>query len=929
MTLNKDQIRFRASAFASNWATAFSEQSDRQSFWDAFYGVFDLSRRHVAVYEQAARRASTGRHGWIDMLHPGEMAVEHKSRGEDLDAAMNQLEDYLVSLREVDRPWLLVACDFARFKWKNLETDEAGEFALADFVDNLDLFWWLGGGDTPMEAGLPEVDVNLYATQLLADLHDELKLAGYPAHDMREWLTRILFCLFADDTEVWERKIFETFIEANTKDDGSDLGSQINHVFQILDTPKAERSPNLTAEQMAFEYVNGDLFENRLAIPSCNEAIRDALRRACRYNWGKVSPAIFGSLFQNVMEPAERRQLGAHYTTEENILRTIRPLFLDELEAELDRSTTRPSLDRLHDKVAGLTFFDPACGCGNFLVIAYREMRRLELQILRKRAEVGRTRQRQEALQLEASLDFLCRVTVDQFYGIEIEEFPALIARTALYLTDHLANRQVSAEFGQHFVRFPIPASPHVAIGNALRMAWDEVLPRSEADYVFGNPPFVGMAWLDSEQDADNALVFSQVRAEGLRSGRLDYVAGWYAKALEYAEGAAPRFAFVSTNSITQGEQARSLGPLLDRYNHEIDFAHRTFQWTSEAKGKATVQVVIIGFSAVNTQASKRLFEYPDPRGEPIELTPSSINWYLTAGPKIYPRKHRTPLVDGVPSATKGSQPTDGGNLIVKASEYSDVASDAVAAKYLRRLIGAKEMLDGTERWCLWLVDADPIDVRSSLTIRRRLELVAAMRAKSPTASVREQAATPGVFTQIRQPESAYLCIPRHSSENRSVVPMQMMDAEDIAHDSTLAIDGCPRWLFGILQSSMFMAWVGTICGRLESRFRIDPDLGIHAFPLVPPQGADVAAIERAIDEVVSVRARFSGASLGDLYDVLAMPADLAKAHRDLDRAVDRSFGFRRKTPTDADRLAFLLERYEQLSAPLIATPKKKRRRHS
>lgn len=912
--MDRAAIQRRARDFAIDWADAESEQSDRQPFWDAFYTVFGLSRRHVAVYEEAARRTSTGGGGWIDLLQPGEMAVEHKSRGENLDAAMRQLEDYLGHLKATDMPWLLVACDFERFCWKNLETGESGEFALIDLEDNLDLFWWLAGGDTPKEAGLPEIDVNFQATELLAELHDELKASGYPDHDMREWLTRILFCLFADDTDVWERKLFETFIESRTAADGSDLGPQINYVFQILNTPVELRSPALDEHLAALSYINGDLFEQPLSVPSCSEAVRDALRRASRYNWGKVSPAIFGSLFQNVMTPAERRELGAHYTTEENILKTIRPLFLDDLESELDRAKSLPSLQKFHDQLADLTYFDPACGCGNFLVVAYREIRRLETETLRRIAErqagrsTGKPGTKHRAGQRVTSLEFLCRVKVNQFYGIEIEEFPALIARTALYLADHLANREVSAEFGEHYVRFPIPASPNITIGNALRTDWNEVLPSHRAHYVFGNPPFIGISLRSEEQTKDLQHVWGDDY-----HGTLDYVTGWYRVAANYLQEDHQAFAFVSTNSIVQGEQVAPFWKPIRDAGFTIAFAHQTFAWTSEARGSAHVHVVILGIcrSAAAPQP-RRLFLYPGTNEEAIETNPSTLNAYLVPGPDGFVEPRSTPLATVLPPVRYGNKPTDGGNFIVTPDTLDEVEADPIARRYLRRFPGAKELLHNLDRWCLWLVDAPPEDIRSSPVLRRRVQGVREFRAKSKAASTREAASTPTLFRQIAQPKGRFLCLPQHVSELRAYYPVLSYEPDVVASNANFIADDVDGLAFAFLSSSMFVAWFKLAGGRIKSDLRFNKLLVYNTFPAPELTEERRKSIFEAAAEVLDTRARFPNSSLADLYDPDAMPPELARAHAVLDRVIDKSFAPRRRKPFDglASRQEYLFARY-------------------
>ena len=686
-------------------------------------------------------------------------------------------------------------------------------------------------------------------------------------------------------------------------------------LFEVLNTPHERRARTLDDDLAAFTYIDGDLFANVLPIPACNESVRDALLEACRFDWGVISPAIFGSMFQNVMQPRERRQLGAHYTTEQNILRTIRPLFLNDLQAELTSANSRPTIERFLDKLATLRFMDPACGCGNFLVIAYREIRHLETAALRK-LMAHRRRTGMRAI----DLGLLFKVNVSQFFGIEILEFPARIARTALYLADHIANRDVSSEFGELFVRFPIPASPHIEIANAIRIDWNTLLPSGEADYVFGNPPFVGMSHMNEEQDEDNAIAFSRPGLQVERSGRLDYVASWYAKAVEYGTSRRIRFAFVSTNSIVQGEQARSLGPFLVRHGFVIDFAHRTFAWKSEARGKAHVHVVIIGFSFGGQATQRWLFEYPDINGEPVPMRARRINFYLTDAPDVAIRKRNRPFIR-LPVPVEGNRPEDGGYLLATSEEAEEIRNtDAIAAKYLRRLIAAREMLNGGTRWCFWLVDADPHDLRISPTLQDRLAKVRSVRIKAKDNTKSEArkrrldalAATPGLFTAIRQPMSEWLCIPAHSSENRRIVPMAMFGPKDIAHNSTLILARPPRWLFGVLQSAMFTVWVRALGGRLKSDLRIEADLVYNSFPFPDEIANHASDIESAISGVLEVRARYPNSSLADIYDLLSMPAALVAAHDELDRAVDRAFAPRRRNMTDIDRLAFLFERYEE-----------------
>jgi len=595
----------------------------------------------------------------------------------------------------------------------------------------------------------------------------------------------------------------------------------------------------------------------------------------------------------------------------------IEPLFLDELRARLDAAGSVQALRRLRDDLSHLTFFDPACGCGNFLIVAYRELRRLELELLRKLREL----EGGEA-QLTTDLDKHRSIAVDQFYGIDVEEFPVRIAQVAMYLVDHLANLKLDEEFGMWFPSFPITSSAHIELGNALRMDWNELLPAEECSYLFGNPPFHGMAWMTAEQQEDNRLVFADAHAKGLRTGRLDYVACWYAKALKYLAASDARAAFVSTNSMTQGEQARTMEPLLTRHGFEIDFAHQTFPWTSEARGKAQVHVVIIGFSKAGRPKTRVLYEYPDGKGEPIARLTDHINFYLQ-GHATAPAKRYAPLLDGLTNASKGSQPTDGGHLIVEPADYDEVAADPIAAKYLRPFRQSTEMLYGRPRWCLWLVDAPPSDLRASALLRRRLIAVAESRSASKTKSVQSQVKTPSLFTQIRQPATRYLALPEVSSERRDYIPGRYYEPEVIAGNKLILWPDAPVWLFGYLQSRAFMTWVQAFSGRLESRFQIAPSTVYFTFPFIRPTGAALARVEQAAQAVLDARETHVGESLADLYDPLAMPPDLRKAHDRLDAVIDSLYRLRK--PTSAERFSRLGAEYAALATPLETIPTRRR----
>lgn len=909
---SKANIRAAAVQFAHNWREARSEQAERQSFWNAFFQIFGVDRRQVAAFERLAERASTGNRGWIDMLNPGQMAVEHKSAGEDLDDAMGQLIDYLPSLTKAEMPWLLVVCDFQRFKWENLDTGEQGQFSLSELPEHLDLFWWIGGYNRPHQQFGSDEEANLAATQLLANVHDQLAEHGYPAEDLREWMTRVLFVLFADDSGVWDRAAFHTYIALHTKPDGSDLGQTIALIFEVLNTPPDRRQKNLDEDLAALTYVNGDIFAKRLAIPICDKDTRDALLWASVFNWSVISPAIFGSLFQNVMEPAERRQLGAHYTTEENILRTIRPLFLDALEADLRAAKTKPALRRFVDRLGEIHMLDPACGCGNFLVIAYRELRRLETEALRRLRQ--RDRKDQHQLQTDVTLDL--RVTVDQFSGIELEEFPAKIARTALYLADHVANRELSAEFGQHVLRFPIPASPHIEIGNALEMDWNDVLPADRCDFVLGNPPFGGHTTRTKKQSDELRSVWGSGYAKWL-----DYVTGWYRKGVDYDSNRRIKFGYVSTNSISQGEQvARLWQPLLDS-GYQIDWAHQTIAWTSEARGKANVHVVIVGFSHDGGNAP-RLFTYSTPTSPAVEVAAKNISPYLVVGPDVAVAGRTEPVSSAMPEAKYGSLPSDGGGLVVKPDAYP--RGDAVAVKYLRPYYGSNELVKGLERWVIWMPDGpEPGDLRRSDFLRSRLEDVRRSRLESRNPDTQALAEQPYKWFHNAQPTTNYIGIPAQVSETRRWYTVAHLTPDVIASNTLYTAEDPTGFLFAVLSSTMFVTWCGAIGGRLESRYRYAKSIVHNTFPLPDDfSKGDRAAIVQGGKKLLAARAKHPGVSLADLYEPLATPPDVVKAHEAIDKAVDRLFDSRKRKWDHDSRMEHMLDRYvKAISAGRLAPP--------
>lgn len=961
MPLSWNEIKSRALAFSKEWETESSEDAEAKSFWDDFFNVFGVSRRRVATFETAVRKGDN-KQGFIDLLWKGVILVEHKSRGKDLDRAFQQAKDYFPGLKEHELPRFILVSDFARFRLHDLESGETHGFNLSELSQHVHLFGFVAGYQK--RTYKDEDPVNIEAAERMGRLHDRLEEAGYTGHALEVYLVRLLFCLFAEDTGIFERTQFQDLVDNHTKPDGSDLALHLAQLFQVLNTPPEKRLKTLDETLAAFPYVNGKLFEETLPLAAFDSKMRDILLLACALDWSKISPAIFGSMFQAVMNPKERRNLGAHYTSEKNIQKVIKPLFLDDLYSEFEKAKgNRNRLNELHRKIASLHFLDPACGCGNFLIISYRELRTLELLILRELNKGG---------QGFLNVRDLVQVDVDQFAGIEYDEFPARIAEVAMWLIDHQMNLKVSDEFGQYFVRLPLSKAAKIVHGNALRLDWrtllrptgydvhaDEVnifqanesaahyqtvnvftqkvnlftaensaAPAAKAnggggfDYILGNPPFIGKQMQNEQQKADMDLVFNGVQGAGV----LDYVAAWYMKAAQYIQNTRTKVAFVSTNSISQGEQVGVLwGVLFNFYKVKIHFAHRTFSWSNEAKGNAAVHCVIVGFAAFDT-ADKRIFDYQEIKGEPTERRAKNINPYLVEGSETVVLSRSKPICN-VPEMFKGSQPTDGGNLILTEPEKVDfLQKEPSAAKFLRPFIGSDEFINGNYRWCLWLKNADSADLRKMPLVSERIDAVRKMRLASPKVATQKWAQFPTLFTEERQPDTDYLLIPSVSSENRKYIPIGYLDRTIVVSNLAFALPNASLFLFGVVSSEMHMAWVKYTCGRLKSDFRYSNTLVYNNYPFpLAPTDAQKKKVEEAAQAVLDTRANHPGSSLADLYDPVTMPPDLVRAHTALDKAVDLCYR-PQPFPNELSRIEFLFGLYEQITAPMFgkaAAPKR------
>jgi hypothetical protein len=938
MPLSWNEIKSRALSFSREWADAANEDSEAKPFWIAFFEIFGITNKRVATFEHAVKKFG-GDQGYVDLFWPGVLLVEQKSRGKNLERAFNQALDYFPGIKERDLPRHIVVCDFARFRLYDLETGDTREFALKDLHKHIRHFGFIAGYET--QEIKPQNPVNIQAAERMGRLHDALKAAGFEGHALEVLLVRLLFCLFADDTGIFQpAQALRTYIEERTREDGSDLGPLLAQLFQVLNTPEGRRGKVLDDQLAAFPYVNGKLFEEAIPIADFDSAMREALLDACALDWAAISPAIFGALFQSIMDRQARRNLGAHYTSEENILKLIKPLFLDALWAEFDKvKRHRNKLFEFHQKLRGLTFFDPACGCGNFLVIAYRELRLLELEILR--ASLALEREFKQSL---VDIFQLLSIDVDQFHGIEIEEFPAQIAQVALWLVDHQMNLKVSEEFGMYFARIPLKTSPKIVHGNALTLDWNSVLPAERASYVMGNPPFIGAKFMDDAQRGDARAVFAGIDNAGL----LDFVAAWYVKAARYMSASSRdpqgrgdpdaggwiasamprnddiRAAFVSTNSITQGEQVGALWGWLLNQGVKIHFAHRTFSWSNEARGKAAVHCVIVGFG-LGEVAQKTIFEYADIKGEPHALPATNINPYLVDAPDVVLENRRTPICP-VPGIGIGNKPIDGGHYLFTDDEKTEfLRREPQAEKWFRRWLGADEFINGYQRWCLWLGNCPPGELRRMPEAMKRVEAVRQFRLASKSPPTQKLADTPTRFHVENMPESTYLLIPEVSSERRDYIPIGFMHPDTLSSNLVKIVPDATFYHFGVLTSTLHMAWVRSVCGRLKSDYRYSAGIVYNNFPW-PDAPADKTrqAIEAAAQVVLDVRAQFPGATLADLYDPLTMPPALLRAHQKLDAAVDKAYG---KTgfKSDAERVAFLFQRYQALTSLLPHAVVKKR----
>jgi len=899
--ISLSEIRNRALKFQNEWAGTTYERGEAQSFWNDFFQIFDVSRRRVATFEEPIKKLG-GSQGFIDLFWKGQLLVEHKSFGKDLRKAKTQALDYFPNMPERDLPKFILVCDFQNFELYDLDENVEYHFTLDELHKNIEIFAFIAGYQK--KTYKEEEPTNRAAAELMGKLHDKLLENGYEGHELELYLTRLLFCMFAEDTGIFPKNGFREFIDTYTDEDGRNLGSQIGYLFQIFDTPNDKRPKNLDESFAQFPYVNGQVFSEQIRLAAFDRSMREMLLDACAFDWSVISPAIFGSMFQASMDATKRGELGAHFTSEKNILKAIKPLFLDELWEEFGRIKNNPKqLQVFHAKISNLKFLDPACGSGNFLVIAYRELKLVEFEVLK-------------VLKILTQL-----VHIDQFYGFEIEELPSRITQMAMLLIDHQMNLQFAQMFGEPHFNIPIKESANIFNVNALRCDWKELLNGTTIDYIIGNPPFLGSKLQSKEQKEDMTLVFNGVKNAGV----LDFVSAWYIKAAQYIQGTNTKVALVSTNSITQGEQVGILWQeLFSRYQVKIHFAHRTFKWSNDAKRNAAVYCIIIGF-ATHDRKIKQLFEYETITSEPHEILVQNINPYLISASDMVITS-RTKPINKVNLVFKGNQPTEGGFLLLTDEEKNELCK-----KYndifeiIKEVVSGREYLNNIKRWCFWLVDVNPEKIKKYPELMSRIDEVRKMRLESTFAPTRELAKYPTLFRDTQNPDS-FIVIPATTSENRRYIPFGFFDKNYIPLNSVYIIPNGDLFLFGVISSLIHMDWVRYVAGRLKSDYRYSKDIVYNNFPF-PQDISDKQReqIETLAQAVLDARAEFPDSSLADLYNPLTMPPKLLKAHEALDKAVDKLYrkeGFK----SDTERVAHLFELNRALTSLIVEEkPKKKK----
>jgi hypothetical protein len=873
--------RNAAAAFADKWKSYTDEKQHARGFWSDFFralcGVDDEEIAGIE-YEKRVKSTISGNQEYIDVYWKNVALIEHKSAGENLDKAELQARGYWLSLPPGYRPKTIIISDFLNFRLIDVALNRTHDFPLSKLPENIHRFEAIISGNRT-RISEEEITVDQVAAKLMANLYLELEDHGFEGHETSIFLIRILFLLFGDDTGMWAKNTFLKLV-MGTKEDGTDVGTKFDTLFEVLNSPEDKRPKGLGEEFKPFPYVNGGIFKEKISIIDFNKKMRVALVEVANYDWTTINPTIFGSLFQLIKNKEARRELGEHYTSEENINKIVYPLFLDELQERLAAAwDNKKELKKLRQDLAKIKIFDPACGCGNFLVVSYRHLRQLELELI---VRLNNLEGSQDSIQLDGSMGL--SINLNQFYGIEIEEWPAQVAQMALYLTDHQENKKLERVTGESPNRFPIKNSAMIVNENSLVVDWSSIIDLDENSFILGNPPFGGSTWQSKAQKTETSVVWDGMTGSGL----LDYVTNWFAKSAKAINKTNCSAAFVSTSSIAQGTHPALMWPTLTNLGVEISFAHQSFNWTNEASGQAAVHCVIIGLSRVGRTSSKSLWRYSGKNQVPTIEIAENINGYLLAAPNVLIVSRKKPLSKNMRIMDNGSKPTDDGFLSNISNEEANLIreTDAIAAKYLRRILGARELIHNESRNCLWLVDADPKDIRASKVLSARIAGVKHFREASTDKQTKRDSIRSNEFQAIRQPKEKFLAIPRITSEDRAYVPMAFLDKDTIINDKISFIANCDLVTFGFLNSSVFNCWNKAVSGRTRNDTLLSNTITYNNFPFPELSDKAVKSLTDAAQEILDVRQSFPESSLADLYDSSSMPSALAVAHGNLNSFV-------------------------------------------
>lgn len=939
--MNDTEQRAAARQFAEDWHGRGDEKQETQSFWLALlqkiFGV-DEPEKHISFERRVeVDDTKTGKRTtkFIDGYIPEtKVLIEQKGQDIDLRKGAKQSDGSMLSpyqqarryggyLPQPEQPRWIIVCNFQEFHIHDMSrpNDEPEVLKLCDLEKEYHRLEFVI--DTTSDHIKKEMEISLKAGELVGVLYDAL-LAQYQDPNDPETLkslnalcVRLVFCLYAEDAGIFGKHLmFHDYLSAHERE----ARRALIDLFRVLNQKPEERDPYMDEDLAAFPYVNGGLFADEdIIIPRLNEEIVSLiLRRASEdFDWSAISPTIFGAVFESTLNPETRRSGGMHYTSIENIHKVIDPLFLDGLKAEFEETckipverTRKNKLEIFQRKLADLSFLDPACGSGNFLTETYLSLRRLENQVLAMIIAATKSQVAGQIMFGDEGEGNPIKVSIGQFYGIEINDFAVTVAKTALWIAESQMMKETEDIVHTSLDFLPLKSYANIIEGNALQLDWESVIPKYKLNYIMGNPPFIGYSLQSKEQKEDILSIYIDEKGKPYKTaGKIDYVSGWYFKAAQFINGTNIRTAFVSTNSITQGEQVAGVWkPLYDRFGIHIDFAHRTFRWDSEASMKAHVHCVIVGFSSAPNYAARII--YSSDRAQAAE----NINAYLIDAPTVFIESRNTPLCE-VPQMVYGNKPTDGGFLFLSPEEYQGVISaEPAIGKYIKRIYGATEYINNKVRYCLWLVGASPAEIRNSRFIMERVEAVRNFRLNSTKEATRKTAETPTLFQEIRQPNSEYIIIPRHSSETRRYIPFGFVSPDIIVNDAVQIIPNADLYNFGILMSNVHMAWTRAVCGRIKSDYRYSKDVVYNNFPWPTPTDTQKAKIEQTAQAILDARALYPDSSLADLYDEAVMPPELRTAHQQNDRAVMQAYGFSIRDMTESACVAALMKMYQKLT---------------